>query len=246
MSHQLLRGSIYHKRYHPKKHEFSYRFFMLDIDVNGLETLKSRYFSLNRFNLFGFYATDHFGESEDFKHNVERLLEKHNYAPSDTMRFVTLPRMLGFVFNPISLLILYNANKPSAMLVEVHNYNGGRIVYPVDLTEKSHGHYHGATPKDMYVSPFFERDGAYVFVLKQSGERFGLHITYTKDEIKKLTATLNAESKPFSDHELLKVFFLYPLLTLGVVVQTVWQSLRLKTKGLKWHDPLPIDQEKRS
>jgi DUF1365 family protein len=218
---------------------------MLDIDVNELSTLKSRYFSLNGFNLFAFYPKDHFGNSDDFEENIHTLLKKHDYQ-ADHMRFVTLPRIAGFVFNPISLLILYIQNRPHAMLVEVHNYNGGRIVYPVVLEEKKAHTFSGKTPKDMYVSPFFERDGQYEFLLKNHENKFCLHITYTKDATKKLTATLNTEATDLNDKELLKVFVLYPFLTLGVVVHTLWQSLRLKLKGLRWYDPLPIDQLKRS
>lgn len=245
MSHQLLRGQVYHKRYHPKTHDFTYRFFMLDIDVEELSTLKSRYLSLNRFNLFSFYPKDHFGDSDDFKHNIDSLLKKHEYQ-AQKMRFLTLPRMAGFVFNPISLLILSNNDQPHSMLVEVHNYNGGRIVYPVALSKKGKNHFYGKTPKDMYVSPFFERDGQYEFLLQNEAEKFNLHITYSKNATKKLTATLTAKARALNDKELLKVFVLYPFLTLGVVVQTLWQSLRLKLKGLRWYDPLPLDQLKRS
>lgn len=246
MSHQLLRGSVYHKRYHPKVHQFTYRFFMLDMDVSELETLKSRYFSLNRFNLFGFYAKDHFGRGDDFRNNIKALLKNFDYQEADSMRFVTLPRMLGFVFNPISLLILYKEKKSYAMLVEVHNYEGGRIVYPVDLSPSKNNHYHGSTSKDMYVSPFFQREGVYDFVFQSTPEKFWLHITYTQEDTKKLTTTLSTQRLPYNDKELIKIFFVYPMLTLGVVVQTLWQSLRLKLKGLTWYQSLPIDQEKRS
>lgn len=246
MSHQLLRGSVYHKRYHPKVHQFTYRFFMLDMDVNKLETLKSRYFSLNKFNLFGFYAKDHFGKSDDFRTNIKELLKNFDQKEADSLRFVTLPRMLGFVFNPISLLILYKEKIPYAMMVEVHNYEGGRIVYPVTLTHNKNDYFHGSTAKEMYVSPFFQRDGIYEFVFQSSPEKFWLHITYTREATKQLTTTLSTERLPFNDKELIKIFFLYPMLTLGVVVQTLWQSLRLKLKGLTWYQSLPIDQEKRS
>ena len=246
MSHQLLRGSVYHKRYHPKMHDFTYRFFMLEMDVNRLETLKSRYFSLNRWNLFGFYAKDHFGKSDNFRDNIKELLQSFGQQEANSMRFVTLPRMLGFVFNPISLLILYQDKHPYAMMVEVHNYEGGRIVYPVTLTQDKNNYFHGSTAKNMYVSPFFARNGVYDFVLQSTPEKFWLHITYTQEDTKKLTTTLSTQRLPYSDKELIKIFFIYPMLTLGVVVQTLWQSLRLKLKGLPWHQSLPIDQEKRS
>ena len=47
-------------------------------------------------------------------------------------------------------------NKPKNMLAEVHNYNGGRVVYPIELTNYKDNKYKGKIKKDMYVSPFFK------------------------------------------------------------------------------------------
>ena len=41
-NHNIFEGTIYHKRYLPKKHEFKYNFYLLDIDVFDLESLKNR------------------------------------------------------------------------------------------------------------------------------------------------------------------------------------------------------------
>ncbi len=59
------------------------------------------------------------------------------------MRFLTLPRVLNFVFNPISVLVLFDEeSNPRHILAEVHNYNGGRVVYCVKLEkdEKMQNH----------------------------------------------------------------------------------------------------------
>ena len=45
-NHNIFEGTIYHKRYLPKKHEFKYNFYLLDIDVFDLESLKNRIFSI--------------------------------------------------------------------------------------------------------------------------------------------------------------------------------------------------------
>jgi len=138
IQHNYLDGSIFHKRFHPKNHNFKYKFFMMDIDLNSFESLnKNKLFSYNSFNLFSFFTKDHFGKSEDFLKNVDELLNKYKIEKTSKMRFITLPRILGFVFNPISVLILFEKNKPTFMFAEVHNYNGGRVVYPVELKEKN-------------------------------------------------------------------------------------------------------------
>jgi hypothetical protein len=81
---------------------------------------------------------DHFGTSTDFFKNIEELLKKFHLKATKKMRFITLPRVLNFVFNPISVLVLFDEqNLPTHILAEVHNYNNGRIVYPVKLEKKA-------------------------------------------------------------------------------------------------------------
>ena len=46
-NHNIFEGTIYHKRYLPKKHEFKYNFYLLDIDVFDLKSLKNTIFSIN-------------------------------------------------------------------------------------------------------------------------------------------------------------------------------------------------------
>jgi DUF1365 family protein len=149
MSHRFLEGSVYHKRFVPKVHEFTYPFFLLDIDVSKLHRLKNRLFSLGGWNLFSFFPKDHFGSSEDFYKNIESLLADFDLQPTKDMRFLTLPRIFNYVFNPISVLMLFDEGKPTSMLVEVHNYNGGRIVYFVSLKHQVENRYNGVV--DRYV-----------------------------------------------------------------------------------------------
>ena len=54
MSHSFFEGTVYHKRYTPKVHEFTYPFYLLDIDLSLLDRLKNRLFSFEGVNLFSF------------------------------------------------------------------------------------------------------------------------------------------------------------------------------------------------
>lgn len=245
MSHFFYEGEIYHKRFHPKKHSFTYPFFLLGINVEDLKSLKTRYFGFNRFNIFSFYPKEHFGKSDDFHANIQELLNKFNLQKPQKMHFFTLPRIMGFVFNPISVLMLFEDDKPYFMLVEVHNYNGGRIVYPVPLHVKNASQYIGEARKDMYVSPFLRRDGVYTFTLGYTKEKISLHIVLHEDEQKKLIASFNGEAKEFSSKNILGLFCRHTFLTFFVVTRTLYQSLKLFLKGLKWYSVTPQDQFKR-
>lgn len=245
MSHLLFEGKVHHTRFHPRKHAFTYPFYLLDIHVQSIHTLKNRLFSLEGFNLFSFKSKDHFGSKSTFSENVEELLENFSIPAAQEMRFLTLPRMFNFVFNPLSVLVLITDNKPTHMLAEVHNYNGGNIVYPVVLEEDAKGAFHGKIDKDMYVSPFFDPTGEYQFMLDYSAEHISLSIVLLKAEQKMLMASFQAKAVHYSTRALLKVLGQHTFLTFGVVTRTLWQSLKLYLRGLAWHSPREIDQTRR-
>jgi uncharacterized protein len=244
MSHQFFEGEVYHKRYLPKIHEFTYKFFMLDLDLSQMSKSNNKMFSFEKFNLFSFKAKDHFGTSTNFLENIDDLLKKFNLSSSEKMRFITLPRTVGFVFNPISLLVLIDDGKPTYMLAEVHNYNGGRVVYPVKLTEKD-GRFIGNIEKYMYVSPFFGRLGSYEFLLGYENDELSCSVDLYEEGSHKLRAAFKGSALSFTTKNSWRLFARHTLLTVWVVTRTLWQTIRLWVKGLKWHSPTLEDQKRR-
>ena len=245
MSHHFFEGTVYHKRFSPKVHEFTYPFYVLDIDLSLLKTLKNKLFSLEGFNLFSFKSKDHFGKNKDFMKNVDGLLEEFGLSASEEMHFVTLPRVVNFVFNPISVLILFKEHVPSYMLAEVHNYNGGRVVYPVQLSSTDGKSFKGQVPKDMYVSPFLETSGVYRFLFRQEEEKMVLKVDLYEKNEKKLTASFSGHSRPFESKTVAKLFVKHSFITFWVVTRTLWQSLKLWRKGLTFYSPRAEDQIRR-
>ena len=245
MSHSFFEGTVYHKRYTPKVHEFTYPFYLLDIDLSLLHTLKNRLFSFEGLNLFSFRSKDHFGQNEDFKKNVDELLEKFGLTSSENMHFFTLPRVANFVFNPISILVLFEKERPTYLFAEVHNYNGGRVVYPVKLQMKNNSVYEGDVIKDMYVSPFLETKGEYRFFFRHEGGQMSLKVDLYEEGTKKLTAAFSGVEKPFKSSTVGKIFLRHSFLTFWVVTRTLWQTFKLWRKGLKWYSPAPSDQIRR-
>ncbi len=245
MSHSFFEGKVYHKRYTPTVHEFTYPFYLLDIDLEQLDRLKNRLFSLEGLNLFSFKSKDHFGQSENFMQNVEELLEKFGLTSSENMHFITLPRVVNFVFNPISVLILFDKDTPTHLFAEVHNYNGGRVVYPVKLEAKDGSGYEGEVMKDMHVSPFLENKGEYRFFFRHEGEQMSLKVDLYEEGEKKLTAAFSGVARPFKSMTVAKLFARHSFLTFGVVTRTLWQTFKLWRKGLTFYSPTPSDQIRR-
>ncbi len=246
MSHQFLTGTIYHKRFMPKTHEFTYKYFLLDIDTSKITSLKNRIFSYNSFNLFSFKSIDHFGKNEDFNENIKELLKNFNLDENSKTRFITLPRIFNHVFNPIScLMVIDKQNNISHALCEVHNYNGGRVVYPVKLTKTNEATYKGKIDKNMYVSPFFDRLGEYEFIFKYTNEKLFIQIDLYEENQKKLTAILNSKPMEFNTKNNLKIFFKYGFTTFIVVLGTMYQALKLYLKKLQIFKPTNEDKIRR-
>ncbi len=244
--HNFYVGSIYHKRYIPKVHEFKYNYFLLDINTSKLEKLKNAIFSYNKFNLFSFKSIDHFGKVDNFNENIKELLKKFNLNENYKTRFITLPRVFNHVFNPISCLLVFNENEELIYaLSEVHNYNGGRVVYPVKLEKTKNNSYTGKIDKDMYVSPFFDRLGEYDFIFKYSDEKLFIQIDLYEENQKKLSAILNTKSVDFNTKNNFKIFFRYGFTTFVVVLGTMYQAVRLYLKKLKIYKPLNEDKIRR-
>ncbi len=161
------------------------------------------------------------------------------------MRFLTLPRVLNFVFNPLSALVIFNENNEAThLLAEVHNYNNGRVIYPIILEKKGKS-YTGKVIKDMYVSPFFKTDGVYEFELKYDENKLFLKIDLFEDNEYKLTAIFNSKAKDFNKKSSLNIFFKYMFSTFLVVTRTYFQAIRLFIKGLKIYTPRDQDKERR-
>ena len=130
----LYVGRVGHTRLRPRRHTLGYRSFMLLIDLEEAEALagRLRWFSLDRFNLFGFRARDHGdGSSTPLRAQIAAHLEAAGLGASlGAVRLLCLPRVLGYVFNPISLYFCHSAaGELIAILYEVSSTFGERHSY---------------------------------------------------------------------------------------------------------------------
>ena len=125
----IYNGQVIHKRFKPKVHYFKYNVFSLLIDLSELNQLdkKVNLFSYNRFNLVSFYDKDH-GDRNDTSliEWVNKNLKKNKISTENIrIKLLCYPRILGFVFNPLSVFYVYDqSEKLIAILYEVKNTFG--------------------------------------------------------------------------------------------------------------------------
>lgn len=236
----LYRGRVMHRRLRPKRHRLAYRLTMVLLDLDELEALdqRLRLFSLERWNLFSFRQGDHGdGSAVPLRQQVEGLLKGAGIAVTGLqVSLLTMPRMLGFAFNPISIYFCTGAEGDLAAIVyEVSNTFGQRHSYLLEVGQTSGAAIRQSAPKRLHVSPFMAMDQTYSFRVTPPGERLAVGITSRDTDGPVLTAVLEASRQPLTDAALLRTFAAMPLMTVKVVVAIGWEALKLWLKSVPVH-----------
>lgn len=230
----LYIGHTTHSRLGPRPHRFSYSLFQLLIDVDrvdeavhGLRALRH-----GRIGLFSFDERDHGArDGTSLRTWAEAKLAEAGLSVSAArIRLLSFPRVLGFVFNPISIFFVEAEDgRLEAVIYEVNNTFGQTHAYVTPAAGAACERQEA--DKKLYVSPFYRVEGAYRFRLTPPSETFDLAIAKTVKDRPDFTATLHAKRRDLTDTALMKLFFAMPLMTLGVVAAIHWQALILWLKG---------------
>lgn len=244
-----------HRRFAPKAHRFTYRIFLFALDLDEVPELdrRLRLFSVDRRNLYSFRDGDFFPTHEpvhngrgrgsehpqsnipDLKTRVLAHLADHGLdLTGGRVVLVALPRIAGYLFNPVSFHFCYDARgNLAATLAEVTNTF--REVKPYLLTTADdRGVFRLRAPKHFYVSPFSDVDVAFDFALRPLSDRLAVQIDDYAGRERTLTSTLTGARRPLTDATLARFTLKYPLLTLRVIALIHWHALRLWLKRVPW------------
>jgi DUF1365 family protein len=247
----LYFGSVMHHRLIPFKHRFRYRVFSLWLDLDELvgPLKRLKLMPHNRFGLFSFHDRDHGArDGSPLRPWIERLLTQAGLdLEGGPIRLLCFPRLLGFVFNPLSVYYCYDrAETLRAIVYEVKNTFGDQHAYvlPVPERRNSGEAIAQSCDKTFFVSPFIGMASTYRFRVKEPGETLSVLIRQSVPEGEQLIATLHGERRPLDDKRLLAAFLRYPLMTLKVVGAIHWQALWIWLKGARFHrHPGPPERE---
>jgi DUF1365 family protein len=241
----LYLGKVVHQRHRPRAHRLEYRVFSLLLDLDELDRLDEslRLFGHNRRALFSLLDRDHGpGDGSDLAAHVRRHLAEAGIADADgPIRLLCYPRVLGYVFNPLSVFYCHDrGGRLRAMIYEVTNTHGERHSYVIPIQPDGSSVRH-ACDKAMFVSPFLPMDCQYRFHINRPAERLHLFIHQTHGGEPILDAWFSGERRPLTDRELFKAALGVPLLTLKVTLGIHWEALKLWRKGLPVfrHTPVP-------
>ncbi|MFN3586320.1 MAG: DUF1365 domain-containing protein [Moraxellaceae bacterium] len=234
----LYHGTVAHARLAPVTHRFRYPALFLCVPLSERARLRSRLFSLDRFNLFSLHVADH-GDGGDPERWIRDVLRQHGLCAADGEVWLqTMPRVLGFVFNPVSFWYCHDrAGELRAVLCEVNNTFGERHCYL--LTAPNNGVIGNDSElqarKVFHVSPFFAVQGEYRFRFMVSGARRTVCIDYHDEDAPVLKTVITGIPGTLDDRALVRAFLAFGWSTLMVVLRIHWQALKLWRKRVTFH-----------
>jgi uncharacterized protein len=238
----LLVGPVRHTRLRPARNAFSYGVYTLRLPLRARAarlaqgTLKdSRMFAYNRFGLLSFHDSDHGVPGQTALQWVESMLHENGIHDADGEIYLqTFPRVLGYVFNPVSFWFCERADgSMRAVVCEVNNTFGERHCY---LLDPGGGILNGApltARKVFHVSPFCKVEGRYTFRFMFAPPKHGkpmrslARIDYEDNDGPLLLTSIAGKARPIDASNVLRVFFGYPLMTFGDVAKIHWQAMKL-------------------
>jgi len=235
----LYKCTVTHLRNEKLKRFFRYNYFMFYIDLDEIELISKQIsiFSYNKPNIYSFRDKDYFiFDSPGIKKNIYRFLEKHNVSSKvKKIKLLTNTATFGFNFNPVSFYFCFDSNdNPICVVPEVGNtFHELKLFYlGEDTLDKNI--FQKKETKYFYVSPFLEHDNVFDFNLKIPDNKLKIRIDDYKNDKKVFQASLFGNKQTLTNFNLLKLTFLFPLVTLRVFLSIHWQAFILWYKKVRF------------
>jgi DUF1365 family protein len=226
----IYEGTIRHRRFAVREHEFRYRIAMAYIDLDELPTLLDGRLTRKRPGLVRFRRADYLGDPRTPLDQAVRTLveERLGTAPQGPIRLLTHLRNFGHCFNPVSFYYCFapDGETLEAIVAEVTNTPWGeRHAYVLQAGDPLP---RGGFDKALHVSPFMPMDQRYTWRAPAPGETLSVQIDSAQNSEKAFDATLGLKRRPLTRRALAR----HPAATLRMLALIYGHALALKLKGV--------------
>ena len=237
--HQLLSAKIYHKRLRPKENSFSYRAFYTILDMQKLAEKNNLLFSANKMSILSYQHRDHGRRDGTDATAWAKKIFRENNVNIDYVKLITLPRILGYLFNPVSFWLGYIKENLCAVICEVNNTFQQTHTYICykENNQSIAGEDWFYAPKEFHVSPFYPREGNYYFKFDFNDEKKNYTILiryYINNELQLITSVIG-RVKPMTEKRILFELMRAPLLTLKVTTMIYYQAVKIFLKKASFY-----------
>jgi DUF1365 family protein len=240
-AHSVVDAVVAHCRTRPRSNTFRYRVAYVCLDLDTLQGAAGRWLKLDRRGLVSFRRADHGArDSSDLAGWLRGVLDARGLGEvcDGDVVLMTMPRMLGYVFNPVSFWFCRDrAGALRAVLCEVNNTFGESHCYlvhhvdrrPLQADEWLEGR------KVFHVSPFLPVGGGYRFRFRLGESTIHVDVNYHDAEGLMLATSVGGRREALGDGAIVRRFLCNPTMTLGVVARIHWQALKLWSKRARFY-----------
>ncbi len=237
-------GTVRHRRFRPHARGFSYRLYLLYLDLAELDRVFAgrRFWSVGKRNLGEFRRSDYLGDpalplAEAVRRRAAEVIGRR---PAGPIRLLTHLRTFGHCFNPVSFYYCYRDDGTlDCIVAEITNTPWNeRHSYVLDAaTARREGEVLcWDFPKAFHVSPFMPMEREYAWRFTAPGAGLHVHMEVNDASIKDFDATLVLQRRPLDGPTLTRCLLRYPAMTLQVVAAIHWQALLNWLAGNPVHD----------
>ncbi len=240
----LATGTVRHLRLRPTSHGFDYRTYFLLLPLRRLREQPDAALARNRFGLIAFHDRDHGDGRADCLAWLDAQLAAAGVGDADGEVWLqTYPRVLGYVFKPVSFWYCHRRDGSLAAIVaEVNNTFGERHCYLLGGDDVGYGRELRAK-KMLHVSPFCQVEGLYRFRFARSDDRIVARVEHDDAHGPLLITSVSGDLAPATAARQRRAFFGQPLMTVFVIARIHWQALRLIAKRVPFvNKPQPPSQ----
>lgn len=238
------RGVVRHARLRPAPHAFAYPTWFVLLPMRALAATgwAGEAVAHNRRAAVAFHDRDHGDGRGDALAWADALLREGGVHDADGELWLhCYPRVLGFVFKPVSFWYAHRADGTlAAVIAEVNNTFGERHCYLLAGPSLGWGRTVEAA-KVFHVSPFCGVEGRYRFRFLRTDRpdapaagdgppRTVVRVDHDDADGPLLQTSVSGTLQPASASALRRVFWGMPMVTLGVIVRIHWQALQLWRK----------------
>ena len=199
----LYVGRVRHRRFTPREHKFSYKLFLVYLDLSELPSVFDGHWlwSIEKVNIASFRRSDHLGDKKiPLDISVRDHIETETgRRPEGPIRLLTHLSYFGFRFNPVSFYYCFDKDdtKLEFIVAEVNNTPWGeQYCYVLDSrdnqsdTQQSDDRLHRYFEnKRFHVSPFMPMDMQYDWRLSTPGKTLSVHMENHQHDKKVFDAT---------------------------------------------------------
>lgn len=253
LSSAVYEGTITHTRHDDIRHYFTYKIFMMYLDLSEtaiLEKLHPLWSFSGKKNLFYFRRRDYLDQkNSSLLDSIKNLIKKKGFSNQVShVNMITHMRYMGYCYNPVTFYLVYKEkgdDVPLFIIVDINNTPWNeRYPYVLKLNDSDKFPVRFNLKKVFHVSPFYPMDLEYDWTFDFQKDKIEINMDTYKQGNRCFNAHLNLKRTELNKQVMTRLFFKYPCVTAKTMLAIYWQASKLFFKKATFYThPKKIDKE---